>query len=403
MPVKKLIGPFRQIVSMDENAKLSIHENSGILIDKDIIINIDGYSSLVARTDGIAKELIPIKQELVLLPGFIDAHTHICFAGDRSADYALRSAGKSYLEIASAGGGIMTTVHSTRKASLQELTDGIIMRAKRLLSEGITTCEVKSGYGLTVRDELKMLYAIKLADDQLDIDLIATALPAHICPPEYSHSKYIELITKELLPEIVKQKLATRADIFIEKGAFSADHAIPYLNTARDLGFDLTIHADQFTPAGSSVAAQYDAVSADHLEVSGPAEIALLAGKNISATVLPGASLGLGMPFAPARKILDAHVTLVIASDWNPGSAPMGDLLMQASLLGMNQKLSLPEILNAITRNAAYVLKLSDRGILKEKYKADMIAFPCSDYREIFYNQGKMHPVHIWKNGIGIK
>jgi imidazolonepropionase len=401
MSDQKLIGPYSQIVTLDHDHSFEVIPDGGVIVEGSKILQIGDYNSL--QSTAIKREIAMerIGHPMVLLPGFIDAHTHICFAGSRANDYALRSEGKSYLEIAKSGGGIMNTVKATRKASLTELVDGLLERGNQMIENGITTCEVKSGYGLTTKDELKMLQAIYQANEQLTIDLIPTALPAHICPPEFENpEKYIAHICDELLPEIINQKLAKRADIFIEEGAFPPDLAGTYFRKCQELGLSITAHADQFYTGGSKAAIDFGALSADHLEASGDFEIELLASSQTIGTVLPGASIGLGMPFARARKMLDSGVTLCIASDWNPGSAPMGDLLTQAAIMGIYEKLVAFEIFKAITRNAAKALSLQNVGSLKTGNKADMIGFPCSDYKEILYHQGKLKPTKVWKNGL---
>jgi imidazolonepropionase len=193
--------------------------------------------------------------------------------------------------------------------------------------------------------------------------------------------------------------LCTRIDAFVEKSAFSPEEIIPYLKKAKQFGFDLTIHADQFSCGGSQVAVALGARSADHLETSGEVEIQALAQSSTVAVALPGASIGLGMAFTPARKLLDQGAILAIASDWNPGSAPMGDLLAQASILATFEKLSTAEVLAGITFRAAAALGLTDRGKLTTGQFADFILFPTADYREILYQQGKMKPVEVWKKG----
>jgi imidazolonepropionase len=214
-----------------------------------------------------------------------------------------------------------------------------------------------------------------------------------------SNSEYLELIIQELFPVMKKEKLTNRIDAFIEKSAFSPEEIKPYFQKAKELGFELTVHADQFSVGGSKVAVEFEARSADHLEASGDAEIQVLAKSNTIAVALPGASLGLGCAFTPARKLLDQGGALAIASDWNPGSAPMGDLLAQASILATFEKLSTAEVLAGITFRAAAALGLSDRGKLSQGQLADFILFPTSDYREILYQQGKLKPLQVWKNG----
>jgi imidazolonepropionase len=201
-----------------------------------------------------------------------------------------------------------------------------------------------------------------------------------------------------VLPVIKQQNLSNRIDIFIEESAFNTSDALHYLAKAKQLGFEVTVHADQFTTGGSEVAVKARAVSADHLEASTDYEIRLLAHSDTVAVTLPGASLGLGMPYAPARKLLDAGACLAIASDWNPGSAPMGDLLMQAAVMSAAEKLSAVEVFAGLTFRAAKALKLSDRGILAKGKLADMQAYPCGDYREILYYQGKLKPDLVYTN-----
>lgn len=404
-----LIGPITQLVSMADlplkgalkDEQLGIIQNAGILISEERIEAIGDFSEMKATINGEHTKLIELNQEFVCLPGFVDSHTHICFGGSRANDYAMRNAGKSYLEIAKAGGGIWDSVQHTRKASIDELIDGIIHRAQRHLSSGITTIEVKSGYGLSIDEELKMLRAIKKANLQTSADLITTCLAAHVLPKDFEgdHAAYLQEISEKLFPILLKEGLTNRIDAFIEEEAFSAEITGTYFQKAKELGFDLTVHADQFSTSGSEVAVNYEALSADHLEASGEKEIQLLANSDVIATALPGASIGLGCAFTPARKILDAGGCLAIASDWNPGSAPMGDLLCQAAILGTFQKLSNAEVLAGITYRAAAALKLSRRGQLKTGFLADFSLFPTNNVNEILYHQGKLQPVGVWKDG----
>lgn len=384
-----------------EDSSLPIINEGGIVIRGDQILEVGTYASLNGSALGKQAEKIEIDGDYVLLPGMIDAHTHSCFAGSRARDYAMRNGGQSYLEIAAAGGGIWDTVTQTRKASEAELTESLISRCQHFAALGITTLEVKSGYGLNPEEELKMLSAIHNAGDQVPQDLIATCLAAHMAPRDFSGSKteYLNWIIKDLLPKIQNKSLATRVDAFVEETAFSPEEIRPYLEKAVEMGFDLTVHADQFTPGGSAVAIACGARSADHLEASGPSEIALFANSETIPVALPGASLGLGCAFTPARKLLDAGASLAIASDYNPGSAPMGDLLTQAAILGTFEKLSNTEVLAGITYRASAALGLEDRGVLAGGKRADLIAFPTADYREILYRQGQLRPEKVWIKG----
>lgn len=401
----KLIGPFAQLLTMNHlpakggltDDQLEIIEQGAMLIDNEKIVETGGFDAL--KLNHPKAQIEQIKTNMVAMPGFIDAHTHICWAGSRTADYAKRLSGKTYLEIAKDGGGIWSTVQQTRKATEKELLTITEQHANQLLTDGVTTIEVKSGYGLSVDDEFKMLRAINKTSTKAD--LIPTCLAAHICPKDFegSSSEYLEGIIRKLLPKIKKEGLSNRVDIFIEDSAFSVQQAKLYLQQAKELGFDLVVHGDQFSTGGSELAIELNALSVDHLEASKDYETEQLAKSDVVTTVLPGASIGLGIPFAPARKLLDAGCCLAIASDWNPGSAPNGDLLAQASILGAYEYLTMAETFAGITFRAAKALNLNDRGILKHGYLADIVAFETNDYKEIIYRQGKLKPTKVWKRG----
>jgi len=404
-----LIGPLSQVIPMTgitlkgavPDSQLRIIENAGILFADGRIKTIGRYKKLATEVKDLNVKLIRLEGNHICLPGFVDSHTHICYGGSRARDYAMRNAGKTYLEIAEEGGGIWDTVQQTRKATKEELIKGIIKRAKQHLKNGVTTIEVKSGYGLSIKEELKMLQAIKEADEQFPLDFVSTCLAAHMLPRDFrgSSSEYLSEISEQLFPILKKEKLSNRVDAFIEKGAFNNSEIAPYLSKAIEMGFDITIHADQFSVGGSKVAVKFNAVSADHLEASTSHEIELLAKSDVIATALPGASLGLGCSFTPARKILDAGGALAIASDHNPGSAPMGDLLTQCAILGTMQKLTNAEVLAGITFRAAAALKLPDRGKLKAGYLADFNLFHTDNFNEILYNQGAFKPCMVYKEG----
>ena len=382
-----------------QDEQLPLIEKGGILINGDTITAIGRFATLQQQYPQC--EVHFIDKPMVLLPGFIDCHTHICFDGNRNRDYAMRIAGKSYLEIARAGGGIWDSVTKTRIADDVTLAENTVARANRHLQEGVTTIEVKSGYGLDLVNEIKMLQAIQSASLHTAATLVPTCLAAHMLPKDYKGApdEYLSWILAELLPVIQAEQLAKRVDIFIEETAFTPTDARTFLLAAKQLGFAATVHADQFSTGGSAVAVETGALSADHLEASTEKEIALLAASNTTAVVLPGASLGLGMQYAPARKLLDAGASLAIASDWNPGSAPMGDLLIQAAVLSAAQHLSMAETLAALTVRAAPALQLTQVGQLEAQYVADMQAYATADYRDILYYQGKLKPELVWKAG----
>ncbi len=406
----KIIGPFSQILTMDnvalkgalQDSDLNVLSNVAVLIENGLIHSVGDFDLL--KKDFPNADIEEVQEENVLLPGLIDSHTHICFAGSRAKDYAMRNAGKSYLEIAKEGGGIMDTVRATRRASKEELVSNTLMRLDKQLSNGITTTEVKSGYGLTVADELKMLEAIKEAATKSKSSVISTCLAAHIFPKDFDGSieQYLQMMVSELFPQLLSKELSCRVDAFIEEEAFNSHNIGPYFDAAKQMGFDITVHADQFHAGGSKVAIEVGAISADHLEASTDQEIMALAESDVIAVALPGASIGLGCAFTPARKLLDAGTCLSIASDWNPGSGPMGDLLTSACVLQTFEKLSNAEVFAAITSRAAAALHLKDRGVISAGYKADLVAFPTADFREILYHQGQMKPAKVWINGASV-
>lgn len=404
----KIIGPFSQIVTLRalplkgalQDEQLEIISNGAVVVDDDgFIVDVQTYQEILHEYPGIKKETI--QTPCTLVPGIIDAHTHICFGGKRSMDFAARNNGKSYLEIAKKGGGIWSTVTQTRNASQETLFQLTMQRLDTALKSGITTMELKSGYGLSKKEELKILRAIQQAKEAHQVDVKSTCLAAHIKPKDFAGdtADYLDYILLELVPAIQEEQLTKRFDIFIEQSAFWKEESKTYLQALKNMGFDLTVHGDQFTPGGSEVAIEVGALSVDHLEASTEKEIIALAKSDVVAVALPGASIGLGVAFTPARKLLDLGACLAIASDWNPGSAPHGDLLTQAAILSTYEKLSAAEVWAGITFRAARALNLDDRGTLEPNKVGDMVAFPTEDYRDILYYQGQMRPIHTWMNG----
>jgi imidazolonepropionase len=403
-----LIGPFRQLLPLDNlpergairDDQLVIIEEGGILVEGERIVAIGSFAQL--RADHPDATVDEITEDLIAMPGLVDAHTHICYGGSRAMDFAARNAGISYLEIAKAGGGIWSTVQHTRAASKEQLTALTLERLDYLLQQGITTVEVKSGYGLSVSEELKQLRAIQAAGQTHQADVVSTCLAAHMLPRDFDGTadEYLQTILRELVPVIKAEGLADRFDIFIEQSAFTTSQALDYLRALKAEGFTLTVHGDQFTAGGSEVAVAVGALSVDHLEVSDTTEIERLAQSTTIPVVLPGATIGLGCPWAPARRLLDAGCAMAIASDWNPGSAPQGNLLVQAAILAAFEKLSTAEVLAGITQRAARALGLNDRGVLAAGCLADIVAFPTNDYREILYQQGRLTAKRVWKKGV---
>ena len=404
----KLIGPFKQIVTLANiplrgklsDDQLEIIVDGGILINENNLIEeIGNFSEL--KTNFSTAKLEIQNSELIALPAFTDSHTHICFGGNRANDFAMRNAGKTYLEIAENGGGIWSSVLHTRLASEEELLKTTLERINFLISLGITTIEIKSGYGLDVENELKMLRVIKKAQTFTKATLVPTCLSAHLKPRDFegSSQEYLQYILEEILPKVKEENLAKRVDIFIEKSAFLPEESKAFLLKAKDLGFEITVHADQFTSGSSRIAVEVGAKSADHLEATIDEDIEFLAKSETVATALPGASLGLGEKFTPARKILDANGILAIASDWNPGSAPMGNLITQASILATFEKLSTAEVLAGITFRSAHALSLNDRGTVEKGKKADFVIFKTDNFQNVLYQQGSLKAESVYIDG----
>lgn len=407
----KLIGPFKQVVTLANlplrgklsDEQIEIIVDGGILVNENKIHSIGNFETLRSENQNI--EIETIEGEQIVLPAFVDSHTHICFGGNRANDFAMRNAGKTYLEIAESGGGIWSSVQHTRKASEEELLITLLERINFLISLGITTIEVKSGYGLDVENELKMLRIIKRAQEKTQATLVPTCLSAHLKPRDFegTNEEYLNYILTEILPKVKEENLAKRVDIFIEKSAFQPEESKEFLLKTKDLGFEITVHADQFTPGSSRIAVEVGARSADHLEATIDEDIEFLAKSNTVATALPGASLGLGEKFTPARKLLDAGAIVAIASDWNPGSAPMGNLITQASILATFEKLTTAEVLAGMTFRSAFALNLEDRGILKEGLKADFVTYKTNNFQNVLYNQGSLTAENVYIDGIKIK
>jgi len=406
----KLIGPISQLITMEglplkgpiSDVKLVPIVDGGIVVNNGVVVRTGSYSELESAYPKTKK--VYLEGKSVIIPGFIDAHTHLCWSGSRASDFAMRNAGLPYLTIAEAGGGIWDTVTKTRASTDEQLFTDLMTRINRLQSWGVTTVEIKSGYGLSTEHELRILRTIQKAGELSKIDIVSTCLAAHVVPKDYkgTGSAYLEQLITDLLPVVKKEKLSKRVDIFIEKTAFDVEEASDYILRAKSIGFEFTIHADQFTPGGALLGVELGARSVDHLEASTELDIKAIALSETVALALPGASVGLGEPFAPVRRLLDSGGCVAIASDWNPGSAPLGNLLVLASIIATYQKLTTAEVFASLTVRAAKALNLTNVGSLKAGNLADFQRYEVDDYREILYQQGMLLPNKVWKRGVCI-
>ncbi|MGE0634493.1 MAG: imidazolonepropionase, partial [Pseudobdellovibrionaceae bacterium] len=322
-----------------------------------------------------------------VLPAFTECHTHLIFAGNRSEEFELRNTGVSYQEIAARGGGILSTMKATRAASPRDLLQTSQERVNRFVEQGVTCLEVKSGYALDAKNEIKVLEVAKKLKGPL---IVSTFLGAHAKAPEFEkYEEYLDFLISDVLPEVAKKKLSSRADIFIEKGFFEGDSAFRYLKKAQDLGFSLTIHADQLSlSGGTEMALKLGAVSADHvIQVDSPL-IKKMASSNLTAVCLPAADLYMKCAYPKAREMIDTGVRVALATDYNPGTSPTQDLALVGLLARLEMKMSLPEVWSAYTVGAAHALNLENsRGALTSGRDAD---FLCSEdsWKNFFYQAG---------------
>jgi imidazolonepropionase len=340
----------------------------------------------------------------VVLPGFVDAHTHPVFAGNRANEFEQRTAGATYREIARGGGGIRATVRATRNASLNDLVRAGKRYAEWFLRCGTTTVEAKSGYGLTLEDELKILRAIKQLDQETPLNYVATFLGAHDIPFEYKSRRqmYVSLVINEMLPRVAEEKLAEYCDVFCEEDVFTTDEAWQILSAARCHGLGLRVHADQLSlSGGAKLAAELNAATADHLEHTDATGIAALKAAKIQPVILPGSVYALGSNRYPAaREMIDAGLAVVLATDFNPGSSPTPSMTMILSLACTQMKMTPAETVTASTINAAYSLGRGDEiGSLEKGKRADFVIHDASDYRELPYFFGLEHPWRVYASG----
>jgi imidazolonepropionase len=341
----------------------------------------------------------------VVLPGFVDAHTHPVFAGVRANEFEQRTTGATYREIAARGGGIRATVRATRNASLSELIKAGRRYAEWFLRGGTTTVEAKSGYGLTIEDELKILRAIRQLDEETPLNYVPTFLGAHDIPFEYKSRRatYVNLVINEMLPRVAAEKLAEYCDVFCEENVFTTDEAWQILSAARCHGLGLRIHADQLSlSGGAKLAAELNTATADHLEHTDATGIVALKAASVQPVLLPGSVYALSSDRYPAaRDMIDTGLAVVLATDFNPGSSPTPSMPMVLSLACTQMKMTPGEAISAATINAAYSLGRGDEiGSLEKGKRADFVIHDASDYRELAYFFGIEHAWRVYVSGL---
>jgi imidazolonepropionase len=339
----------------------------------------------------------------VVLPGFIDSHTHLVFAGAREEEFARRIAGATYAEIAASGGGINTTVKATRAASKVELTEYALHRLDSCLGFGSTTVEIKSGYGLDHENEIKLLEVINELKELHVVDIVPTFLGAHTIPFDYKERRdeYLSLLLDRMIPEVAERGLAEYCDVFVERGAFTVDEARALFERARALDLRVRVHADQITAGGGSeLAADMVAASADHLDHISDEGIERMKAAGTIATLLPGVSLFLGEPMPDARRLIDAGLPVAIATDMNPGSCMSENIQLMMSLAAMQMHMTMEEVITAVTLNAAAALDRADRlGSIEVGKQADLLIFDVPAWQRILYHYGVNHLNTVIKSG----
>ena len=332
----------------------------------------------------------------VVTPGFVDAHAHPVFAGQRADEFEQRAAGVSYQEIAAAGGGIRSTVRRTRAATEEELFEVALRRERWFLRTGTTTVEAKSGYGLSAEDELKMLRVVRRLNVEGSLSYVPTFLGAHEVPDEYRgrREEYVRLVVEEMLPRVAVEGLAEFCDVFCEERVFTVEDSRRVLEAARSHGLGLRVHADQLTRGGGALlAAELGAKTADHLEHTDAEGINALRAAGVQPVLLPGSVYALGSTrYPPARAMIDEGLAVVLATDFNPGSSPTPSMTMILSLASTHMKMTPAEGLTAATVNAAYSLNRGEEvGTLEPGKRADFVVQDCADYRELAYFFGVEH------------
>ena len=391
-----LSGPKRPRIGR-ELSELAIIRDGGMLI-RDGRIDIVGPSIEIKKKAGDA-EIIDAHGKVVL-PGFVDAHTHLVFAGNRLDDFERRVRGDTYEQIAKVGGGIWSTVEKTRAASEADLLKQAKKHADWFLRCGTTTVESKSGYGLTVKDELKILRVMRRLNQETQLEIVPTFLGAHAVPRKMRADEYVDLVVNEMLSRVTSDGLAEFCDVFCEGEYFDIEQSSRILSAAKKLGLKLRIHADQLSNSGGAkLAGELKATTADHLEKTGEQGIAILKSGGVQPVLLPGSVYALGSTHYPrTREMIEAGLAVVIATDFNPGSSPTPSMPMILSLACTQIKMSPAEAILASTINPAYSLGRGDQiGSLESGKLANFSICDCEDYRELAYWFGvsQMHSVYV--------
>lgn len=386
----------------EEMNKIEIIENAYVAIRDGIIVEIgtgNDYEKILSSDTKIDNA-----NGLLVTPGLIDGHTHLVHGGSRENEFSQKLQGVPYIEILKQGGGILSTVKSTKEASEEELYNKAKKSLDRMLELGVTTVEAKSGYGLELDTEIKQLKVAKKLSENHPVDLVHTFLGAHAIPMEYKKNskKFVDIVVEEMLPKVKELGLAEFCDVFCEEGVFSIEEGEYILSCAKEIGYKLKIHADEIVSlGGAELSAKLKCTSSDHLMAASEEGLRMMGENKVIANVLPGTSFNLNKNYANARKMIDLNVAVAISSDYNPGSCPSENLqfAMQLGCLGL--KMTPNEVLNAVTINAAYAVdRQNEIGSIEIGKKADLVIFDAPNVEYLMYHFGINHVDRVYKDGL---
>lgn len=393
--VGQVVSPIPGALRGKALGELNIQSDQAIYIEGEQFHSIAPLSQMPSKVHSASKVIDAGGK--VVIPGFVDSHSHLVFGGDRADEFAERCRGVSYEEIAAKGGGIASTVKAIRESSPDELKSQAHQYLKRALKQGITTMEVKSGYGLSSETELKILEIVRALNEEQAIDLIPTFLGAHAVPKEKTKKDYIQDVIA-MMPQAAK--LAKFCDVFCEKGYFSAEESKLILQAGADAGLLPKMHVNQFNEIGGiQTGIEVNAVSVDHLEIINDGDVEALAKTDIACTLLPGVSFFLNIPYAPGRKIVDAGCIPALATDFNPGSSMTLSMQLLISMACTQMQLSVEEALACATQNGGYALRQENVGCLAPKWQADLLILGTDNYRNLAYFFGENHVETVIKRG----
>ena len=409
-----LINNANEVLTMESDVKLPRRREqmSELGLKKEVSVLIEGDRiAMIAPLDEIKQEYPHLvndaevidAQGKIVMPGLVDCHTHLVHGGTREHELNMRLAGRSYMDIMNAGGGIHYTTTKTREASFDDLYNKTVQHLNEFLRHGVTTVEAKSGYGLDLENEIKQLYVVKKLQEEHVVDIVSTFMGAHAVPKEFkgNEDEFVKIIIEQMIPKVAELGLAEFNDVFCEKGVFTPEQSRLILEAGKAYGLTPKIHADEIEPyEGAELAAEVGAISAEHLLVASDEGIAAMAKAGTIAVLLPGTAFFLRAPYARGRLMVDSGVPVAISTDFNPGSSPTISLPFIQNLACMNMGMTMEEVLCATTINAAHAIKRADQvGTLEKGKQADVLILDVPNYKQLQYFYGMNHTDTVIKAG----